>query len=88
MLNPFHPFGLAKRLRRMPCSLVHEDHFLRIHEAEKAGLIKVSIKDEVRALCRLGVAGTDPVPSLSRLIMTKVTIGGEGRDFSAWVPGL
>lgn len=54
VLNPFHPFGLAKRLRRMPCSLVHEDHFLRIHEAEKAGLIKVSIKDEVRALCGAG----------------------------------
>ena len=68
VLNPFHPFGLAKRLRRMPCSLVHEDHFLRIHEAEMAGLVKVTIKDEVRTLCRPGFARTEAISRARKLL--------------------
>ena len=41
-LDAFHPYGAAKRLRKMPASQFDgSDLFLKVHLAQKEGLISV-----------------------------------------------
>lgn len=45
VLNPFHPYGQVRRLQQKPVPLfIDNDQFLRIHLAEKEGLLTASLQ--------------------------------------------